>query len=122
MTAPTLELRGVTHRFGSRVALDDVSFTARAGTVVGLLGPNGAGKTTLINVAAGLTKPTAGEVQWRGEPVSYPFPKAVRREIGLLPQTNALYDELSVVQNLRFAGELYGVTDLDRRVADVVAL
>jgi ABC-2 type transport system ATP-binding protein len=122
MTAPTLELRGITQRFGGRVALDDVSLTVSGGSVVGLLGPNGAGKTTLISVVAGLTKPTAGEVWWRGERLPYPFPKAMRRDIGLLPQTNALYDELSVRQNLRFAAELYGVSDLDDRVAEVVAL
>src|SRR4051794_33018219 len=119
---PTLELRGVTQRFGDRIALDGVSLSVTAGTVVGLLGPNGAGKTTLINVAAGLSKPTSGEVHWRGEALPYPFPKPVRREIGLLPQTNALYDELSVTQNLRFAAELYGVQELDDRVAELTAL
>jgi len=121
-TAATLELRGITQRFGGRVALDDVSLTVTAGTVIGLLGPNGAGKTTLINVVAGLAKPTAGEVHWRGEALPYPFPKPVRREIGLLPQTNALYDELSVTQNLRFAAELYDVPDRDDHVAEVIDL
>jgi ABC-type branched-subunit amino acid transport system ATPase component len=64
--ATTLEVRGVTMRFGGVVAVDDVSFTARTGEVLGVMGPNGAGKTTLFNVISGVQKPTAGTVSLGG--------------------------------------------------------
>ncbi|MFN2460030.1 MAG: ABC transporter ATP-binding protein [Candidatus Velthaea sp.] len=62
MNAATLEVRGVTMRFGGVVALDDVSFSARSGEVLGIMGPNGAGKTTLFNVISGVQAPTKGDV------------------------------------------------------------
>ena len=61
-SATTLEVRGVTMRFGGVVAVDDVSFAAYGGEVLGVMGPNGAGKTTLFNVISGLQRPTAGLV------------------------------------------------------------
>ncbi|HEX3467412.1 MAG TPA: ABC transporter ATP-binding protein [Candidatus Elarobacter sp.] len=72
MTAPaevasaTLDVRGVTMRFGGVVAVDDVTFGARTGEVLGVMGPNGAGKTTLFNVISGVQRPTSGEVSLRG--------------------------------------------------------
>jgi len=120
--APTLELRAVSQRYGNRTVLDAFSMSVKAGTVVGLLGPNGAGKTTLINIVAGLSKPSSGEVRWRGESLGYPFPRPVRSEIGLVPQAASLYDELTVAHNLRFAADLFGVRDADARIRDVVDL
>jgi branched-chain amino acid transport system ATP-binding protein len=68
--AATLDVRGVTVRFGGVLAVDDVTFTARTGEVLGVMGPNGAGKTTLFNVISGVQRPTAGDVALRGARLS----------------------------------------------------
>jgi ABC-2 type transport system ATP-binding protein len=77
--------------YGSVVAVDDLSFTARAGEIFGLLGPNGAGKTTCISCISGLLKPTSGRV-------------AVTGALGVVPQEIALYDDLSAHENLSYWG------------------
>jgi ABC-2 type transport system ATP-binding protein len=77
--------------YGSTVAVDDLSFTARAGEIFGLLGPNGAGKTTCITCISGLIKPTAGRVTVNGA-------------LGVVPQDIALYDDLSATENLSYWG------------------
>ena len=117
-----VEVQEVTQRFRSRVALDRFSMAIHEGTVLGILGPNGAGKTTLIHLVTGLTRPASGAVRWRGEALASPFPREVRRRIGLVTQETALYDELTVRQNLRFAADLFGVEPRDRRIADVLEL
>jgi ABC-2 type transport system ATP-binding protein len=105
----TVALRSVSQRFGRRLALNRFSVGVRPGQVVGLLGPNGAGKTTVINVIAGLHRPAEGTVAWEGTALPFPFPSAVRRRIGLVAQETALYDELTAMENLRFAADLFGV-------------
>ena len=90
--------------------------------MVGVLGPNGAGKTTLINLVAGLARPTSGAVLWRGQPVRAPFPREIRGRIGMVTQETALYDELSVRQNMRFAADLYGVKERNKRIGEVMEL
>jgi ABC-2 type transport system ATP-binding protein len=117
-----IEVEAASQRFGSRVALDQFSISIEEGTVVGILGPNGAGKTTLINLVAGLRRPVSGAVRWRGDAVTAPFPTDVRRQIGMMTQETALYDELTVRQNLRFAADLFGVQRRDGRIDDVLEL
>jgi len=70
VTAPLLEVRGLTKRFGGLTANEDVSFGLRAGEILGLLGPNGAGKTTVFNSLAGFFAPTAGEIRLEGRPIA----------------------------------------------------
>src|SRR5258708_20296355 len=91
--------------FGPVVAVDDVFFAVKRGTLVGLLGPNGAGKTTTVSMIAGLVTPDKGEVLVEGARLSGDTdPKKGR--IGLVPQDLALYDELSARATLRFFGAL----------------
>jgi ABC-2 type transport system ATP-binding protein len=99
-----VNVRGVTKRFGDRVALRDVSFSAADGELVALIGPNGAGKTTLLSICGGLLKPDAGEV-------SRP-----PREVGWVPQQQAVYSKLSVAENLRLFARLEKVADADAAV------
>ncbi len=117
-----VELQRVTHRFGSRVVLDRLDLAVAPGEVVGLLGPNGAGKTTVVNTMAGLSSPAAGQVLWNGAPVRAPFPLTIRSRIGVVAQQTALYDELTVRENLRFVADLYGVKDRDDRIAAMLDL
>jgi ABC-2 type transport system ATP-binding protein len=104
--------------FGSLVAVDDVSFAVEKGQLVGLLGPNGAGKTTTVSMIAGLITPEKGDVLVGGARLSGDTdPK--KRQIGIVPQDLALYDELSARKNLRFFGALYGLTGA--ALADAIA-
>ena len=103
-TAPVLEARGLTRRYGRRTALQEVSLSARAGERVAVIGPNGAGKTTLLSLLAGEARPDAGSVG------------RAPREIGWVPQQVALYGRLTVAENLRLFARLEGVPDPDAAV------
>jgi ABC-2 type transport system ATP-binding protein len=104
-----LNIQHLRKSFGPLVAVDDVSFAVKRGTLVGLLGPNGAGKTTTVSMIAGLVTPDKGDVLVDGARLSGDTdPKKGR--IGLVPQDLALYDELSARANLRFFGALYSLS------------
>ncbi len=94
------EARGLTKRYGDRVALDAVSFSLRRGELVGLVGANGAGKTTLLSVLAGVLTPDAGSLTVSGT-------------VGWVPQSVALYSRLTVAENLRLFARLEKVPDVD---------
>jgi ABC-2 type transport system ATP-binding protein len=103
-----IEVVGLSKRFGDRIAVDDVSFTAVPGQILGFLGPNGAGKTTTMRVITGYLPATEGTVKVAGYDV-FEQSTEVRRRIGYLPENPPLYDEMSVVPYLRFAARLRGV-------------
>lgn len=117
-----IEVAGLRKQFGQLVAVEDVSFTARAGQIFGLLGPNGAGKSTTINCIAGLLTPTSGSVSVLGHDVVSDA-VAARRKLGIVPQELALYEDLNARENLRFWGGAYGLRgkELDARVNTVLA-
>jgi ABC-2 type transport system ATP-binding protein len=117
-----VEFHSVTRRYGRRVALDAVSFVAEEGSVLGLLGPNGAGKSTLLSTLCGLQTADDGYVTWFGHTEHVPLPKALRKRVGVVTQDTALYGELSVRQNLRFAADLYGVADPRKAVKEAAEL
>jgi ABC-2 type transport system ATP-binding protein len=94
--------------FGDLVAVDDVTFEVRPGETFGLLGPNGAGKTTTISMIVGALRPDSGQVRLDGQ--VDPTRPAVRRAVGVAPQSLALYAELTGEENLLFFGRLYGLT------------
>jgi sulfate-transporting ATPase len=101
----TLELRGVSVRFGGVVALDDLSLTVRPGEVVGLIGPNGAGKTTCIDAATGFVRST-GDILLDGKQVGSWSPRRrAAAGIGRSFQTLELFESLTVLENLRVASE-----------------
>jgi ABC-2 type transport system ATP-binding protein len=119
--SPVLEARGLTRRFGSVTALDDVSFSIPAGQVVGLLGHNGAGKTTTIRVLNGLLAPSAGEVRALGIDPLVDGP-AVRARTGVLTETPSLDDRMTATEAMRFWCELWGVPRerVDDRIGDLL--
>jgi ABC-2 type transport system ATP-binding protein len=103
-----IEVQGLTKRFGSLTAVEDVSFEVEEGEVFGLLGPNGSGKTTTIRMLVGLSRPTEGDARILGFDLSSGIAEAKRR-IGVVPDSSNLYDELSARDNLLFMAKLYGV-------------
>ncbi len=101
-------VRGLVKRFGDFVAVDHIDMDAQRGEVVGFLGPNGAGKSTTIRMLCGLLRPTAGRAQVAGFDVARE-PERVRRRIGYMSQKFSLYNDLRVIENIRFFGSLYDV-------------
>jgi ABC-2 type transport system ATP-binding protein len=106
---PVLEVRNLSKRFRDREAVRSLSLTLSGGEIFGLLGPNGAGKTTTIGMIAGVLRPTAGSIHLLGLDL-VASGRSVLRNIGLVPQTVSLYPALTAAENLRFFGNLYGVT------------
>jgi ABC-2 type transport system ATP-binding protein len=107
-----IEIKNISRTFGEFKALNDVSLDIEKGTIFGLLGPNGAGKSTLINVLSCQMRPTAGSAFISGLDV-VSDKKDVLSIIGVVPQENSFYDELTVTENLRYFGSLYGVAVID---------
>ncbi len=118
---PAIRLIEVTCRRGNRLALDCVSLEAADGEVLGVVGPNGAGKTTLIDVVCGLLRPHRGRALILGQDAQARSGE-VRRQVGLVPQETALYEEVSATRNLRFAADLYAVRRPAARIAEVLEL
>jgi ABC-2 type transport system ATP-binding protein len=118
--APVLTVAGLHKTFGDFVAVDGVSFDVRPGEIVGLVGPNGAGKTTTISMILGVLRPTAGEVRISGVDL-------VKQRGKALACTNfgtayaPLPGNLTVEQNLRVFGLIYGVKDLHARIEQLLA-
>ncbi len=112
-----LTLVNVRKSFGATVAVDGLSLAVRKGEVFGLLGPNGAGKSTTVSLAVGLLAPDAGTVSIDG--LGSPAAPSVRERMGVAPQSLALYDLLTAEENLRFFGQVYGLSGatLTSRVA-----
>ena len=103
-----IEVSGLRKAYGSRLVLDDVTFSVPKGEIMGFLGPNGAGKTTTMRILTGFIPATAGEVRVAGFDV-FDEPYAVRERVGYLPETPPLYPELTVGQYLQFCAELRSV-------------
>ena len=103
-----IEARDLTKQFGSFTAVDGVDFRVERGQIFGFLGPNGSGKTTTIRMLLGLLKPTRGRALVLGVSVA-DEPWAIRSRVGYMSQRFSLYNDLTVIQNLRFYGTAYGL-------------
>ena len=106
---PSITARDLTKRFGAFTAVDAIDFEVAPGEIFGFLGANGAGKTTAIKMLIGLSRPTSGEAEVAGFEVSR-HPERVKRNIGYMSQRFSLYADLTVRQNIRFYGGVYGLT------------
>ena len=102
-----ISLDRVVKIYGGRRAIDDLTLEIPQGRIFGLLGPNGAGKTTLLRMIMGLVRPDSGTISLFGGEA--PGSDAAVKKIGYMPQQLALYEGLSIQENLMFFGRLYGV-------------
>ena len=113
MREAVIQVENLTRRFGDFVAVDHVNFEVRAGEVVGYLGPNGSGKTTTIRMLLGLLAPSEGKATVLGYD-AFTQSGEVRARAGYMSQKFAIYDDLTVLENLTFYGGVYGIRDKAR--------
>lgn len=104
-----IEVNGLTKKFGSFTAVDDITFNVKKGEIFGFLGANGAGKTTAMKMLCGLLKPTSGSGIVAGFDISA-CPEDVKKNIGYMSQRFSLYKDLKVWENFRLFGGIYGLT------------
>ena len=104
-----IEARKLTRRFGDLIAVDGIDLAIPRGAIFGFLGPNGSGKSTTVKMLTGLLRPTSGNAVVTGLNVE-DAPVEVKRRIGVLPETLALFDALTIEEHLRMAGPVYGLT------------
>ena len=109
----TLELDGLSRRYGNVLALDGLSFTVPPGQVFGFLGPNGAGKTTAMRAIVGVTSLDGGQVRWGGQPID----SEARRRIGYMPEERGLYASMKVGEQLEYLARLHGLSAAQARTA-----
>ena len=111
----------ITKHYGSIIAVDHLDFSINEGEIYGLIGPNGAGKTTLIKMLVGILKPDSGTAEVLDKP---PFDRGIKYKTGYMPQEIAIYDDLTVRENLRFFGEVYGLSKngIEARIQEIIDL
>lgn len=119
MTAPVLQVTNLRKRFGDFTAVDDVSFSMRPGEILGLLGPNGAGKTTTIHMLLGLITPTAGSIRMFGLDLAT-HRETILEKVNFSSTYISMPQSLTVEENLWVVARLYGMTDIARRVDQVL--
>jgi len=119
----SVEISGLTKKFGQQAAVDDISFSVNQGEIVGFLGPNGAGKSTTMKIITTYLPPTRGKAMIFGQEVTEK-PLQVRKMLGYLPEHNPLYLDMYVKEYLPFVGRLYGMKgkSLTTKVAEMVEL
>jgi ABC-2 type transport system ATP-binding protein len=120
MSDPVVITENLTRRFGDFTAVDHVSFSVQAGEIVGYLGPNGSGKTTTLRMLLGLYEPSEGSATVMGFD-AFRQSEQVRARVGYMSQKFALYDDLTVRENLAFYGGVYGIRDR-QRIGETLAL
>jgi ABC-2 type transport system ATP-binding protein len=108
-----IEVSDLTKFYRDFPAVNHISFKVKRGDIFGFLGPNGAGKTTTIKMLTGLIQPTEGTATIQGKDIRTHIVE-IKKTIGVVTENSNLYDELSVFDNLRFVGQLYGVSKYDR--------
>ncbi len=116
-----IRVNGLTKDYGARRAVDNLTFEARQGEILGFLGPNGAGKTTTMRVLAGYLPPTKGEVQVAGYDI-VDESLEVRRRVGYLPETVPLYNDMTVFDYLKFMADLRHLPGAEDRVDDALEM
>ncbi len=104
-----LDIQNVSKKFGNSTVVDDISFSVNSGEIYGLLGPNGAGKSTTINMICGLLSQTKGDILVFDKNTKKNL-KSTKRDIGIVPQDIAIYEDLTAIENVMFFGSIYGIS------------
>src|SRR3954453_1600885 len=119
---PAIVAQGLVRKFGDLTVVDKVSFEVQQGEVFGFLGPNGSGKTTVIKMLTGILPLTGGQGVVEGIDGSE-NPHEVKRRIGYMSQKFSLYDDLTVLENLRFYAQVYGLrgAEINRKIEETMA-
>jgi heme exporter protein A len=115
-----VETKGLSKFFGHIIALHEVNIKVPYHQLVTIIGPNGAGKSTLMRILSTLSRPSRGQVYVDGLDVGK-WGAEIRRRVGYATHQPLLYNDLSVCENLRFFGHMYGVTDLETRIQQLLA-
>ncbi len=116
-----IEIQGITKRYGTQKALDNVSFSVAEGSIVGLLGPNGAGKSTLMKIITCFLPPDEGTVLVNTFDI-HSQEMEVKKRIGYLPENNPLYTEMYVREYLEFVAGIYKLPDIRKRVSEMIEI
>lgn len=117
----SIEIKGLSKLYGEQKAVNNISFTVNKGEIVGFLGPNGAGKSTTMKMITGYLEPDAGEISVTGIDVRKE-PLEVKRKIGYLPESNALYFDMYIREYLSFVADMHEVKNKKQKVEDVIKL
>ncbi len=106
----SITAKNLTKKFGDFTAVDSITFNVKKGEIFGFLGANGAGKTTAIKLLCGLSNPTSGEATIAGFDI-YKQPEKIKRSIGYMSQHFSLYQDMTIRENIRFYGGIYGLSN-----------
>lgn len=116
-----VEIKNLCKRFGQHMAVKDISLNIEEGQIYGLLGPNGAGKSTTINIICGLLSKDSGDINIFNKPMNKKA-RDIKKNLGVVPQDIAIYEDLTAYENIAFFASLYGVKgkELKKRVAETL--
>lgn len=117
----SISVKHLTKIYGEQVAVNNISFEAKKGEILGFLGPNGAGKSTTMKIITGFIPATEGDVEVCGIDIKKE-PLKARDKIGYLPEHNPIYLDMYVKEYLKFVGKIYKIKDIDKRVEEVIDL
>ena len=112
-------VKNLAKHYGEQKAVNQISFTAKPGRILGFLGPNGAGKSTTMKMLTGYLKPTSGEAEICGKNI-LTDPIAIKKQIGYLPENTPLYNEMYIREFLTFVAETYDLKNIAQRVEEVI--
>lgn len=115
----SIKVKNLSKHYNQQKAVDEISFEAKPGKILGFLGPNGAGKSTTMKMLTGYLTPTAGDAEICGKSI-LTEDLALKRLIGYLPENTPLYNDMYIKEFLSFVGETYGISNLSNRVDEVV--
>src|SRR5215216_7551655 len=120
---PAIFVEDLTKTYGKQTAIDNISFTVNKGEVIGFIGPNGAGKSTTMKIITSYMAPDSGRVMINGEKVNGQT-KKLKKNIGYLPENNPLYEDMAVVDYLKFCADIQGVDkkEVPQRIKSMIRL